>query len=270
MVDEAQANPPDFSRMNVVPLLTVALAFNTFSASSTTPHDGRGGWDGNGTKGTYEAPSGTALITFSGLWNGVNPYTNYTVVHRPMPSDYQPLMGAEPFTKPVDGADFDIQIGWDTAQCSNHGLNASVRDHTGDAVPAGKGSSGELGGGVMFALGPTTVTFSRAVEIPSLFWTFYESATQPVTSNGTISVFRNIDDAEPVKSVEVPYRDERGYVWRELTAFAGLKISKIRFDPRGQNTGLNIDDITIRISDGYKPPSGAWRPRRDSNPRRLP
>jgi hypothetical protein len=237
--------------MKVIPLLTVALAFNTIVASSKRPYDGRGDRDENRTRRTHKAPLRTAIITFSGLWNGVNPYTNYTVVHRPIPSDYQPLMGAQPFTRPVDGANFDVRIGWDTAQCSNHGLNNSVLDHTGDAVSVGKGPGRELGRGVMFALEPCTVTFSKPVEIPSLYWTFYETATQPVASNGTISVFRNIADTEPVKSVEVPYHDAKGYVWRELTAFAGLNISKIRFDPRGQNTGLNIDDITIRINESH-------------------
>jgi hypothetical protein len=50
-----------------------------------------------------------------------------------------------------------------------------------------------------------------------------------------------------LKTAEVPYHDAQGYVWRELTAFAGLKISKIVFDPRDQITGLNIDDITVLV-----------------------
>lgn len=32
------------------------------------------------------------------------------------------------------------------------------------------------------------------------------------------------------------------------SAFEGLRISKIVFDPQGQGTGLNIDDISIRLS----------------------
>jgi len=101
----------------------------------------------------------------------------------------------------------------------------------------------------MFALGLCSVTFSKQIEVPSLYWTFYEPATGPVVNNGTIAVFRKISDTTPLKSVEVPYRDTKGFVWRKLTEFAGLKISKIVFDPRGQNTGLNIDDIAVRISD---------------------
>jgi hypothetical protein len=190
-----------------------------------------------------------AVITFSGLWNGINPYTNYAVLHRPLPSTYQPLMEAEPFTKPVDGANFGIRIGWDNAHCSNHGLNRNVKDHTGDAVTNNGSSNQELGGGIMFAEGPCTMTFSRPIEIPSLFWTFYEPATQPVLKNGTIAVFRNVDDTTPLKSVEVPYHDSQGYVWRQMTSFAGLKISKIVFDPRDQDTGLNIDDITVLINE---------------------
>jgi len=62
-------------------------------------------------------------------------------------------------------------------------------------------------------------------------------------------VFENITDTMPLKSVEVPYHDTKDFVWRKLTEFEGLKISKIVFDPRGQNTGLNIDDIAVRISD---------------------
>ena len=187
----------------------------------------------------------TAVITFSGLWNGINPYTNYAILHRPLPSTYQPLMEAEPFTKPVDGGNLGIQIGWENALCSNHGLNRNVKDHTRDAVTNNETPNQELGGGIMFAEPPLTMTFSKPVEIPSLFWTFYEPPTRPVLKNGTISVFRNITDTTPLKTVEVPYHDTKGYVWRQLTAFAGLKISKIVFDPRDQNTGLNIDDITV-------------------------
>lgn len=190
----------------------------------------------------------TAVITFSGLWNGLNPYTNYTVLHRPLPPTYQPLMEAEPFTKPVDGGSFGIRIGWDNAHCSNHGLNQNVKDHTGDAVTNNDPSNPELGGGIMFAEGPCTMTFSKPIEIPSLFWTFYEPATRPVPKNGTIAVFRNVGDTTPLKSVEVPYHDAQGYVWRQLTDFAGLKISKIVFDPRDQDTGLNIDDITVLVN----------------------
>ena len=186
-----------------------------------------------------------AVITFSGLWNGINPYTNYAILHRPLPSTYQPLMEAEPFTKPVDGGNLGIQIGWENALCSNHGLNRNVKDHTQDAVTNNETPNQELGGGIMFAEPPLTMTFSKPVEIPSLFWTFYEPPTRPVLKNGTISVFRNITDTTPLKTVEVPYHDTKGYVWRQLTAFAGLKISKIVFDPRDQNTGLNIDDITV-------------------------
>lgn len=191
----------------------------------------------------------TAVITFSGLWNGADPYTNYAVLHRPLPSTYQPLMEAEPFTKPPDGGNFGIRIGWENALCSNHGLNGNVKDHTGDGMANNKLFKHELGGGVMFAEKPCIMTFSKPIEIPSLFWTFYEPATRPVKRNGTIAVFRNAADTTPLKSVEVPYHDGRGYVWRQLTAFAGMKISKIVFDPRDQDTGLNIDDITVRIND---------------------
>src|SRR5271170_6167977 len=62
----------------------------------------------------------TAVITFSGLWNGLHPYTNYAILHRPLPSTYQPLMEAELFTKPVDGGDLGIRIEWINALCSNH------------------------------------------------------------------------------------------------------------------------------------------------------
>ena len=62
-------------------------------------------------------------------------------------------------------------------------------------------------------------------------------------------MFRNVADTTPLKTVEVPRHDTQGYVWRQMTAFAGLKISKIVFDPRDQDTGLNIDDLTILIND---------------------
>ncbi len=60
--------------------------------------------------------------------------------------------------------------------------------------------------------------------------------------------FGNVGDTTPLKSVEVPYHDAQGYVWRQLTDFAGLKISKIVFDPRDQDTGLNLDDITVLVN----------------------
>jgi hypothetical protein len=247
LVDKPQAfGQNDF--MRIAATAVIVLAFNSFSVSSE--HSGKSQINRDESRLTGTLLKGaprSALITFSGLWNGVNPYTNYTVLHRPIPSDYQPLMKAEPFTKPVDGADFGIRIEWDTAQTSNHGLNGSVTDHTGDAVLNDKDPNHELGRGVMFALGPCAVTFSKSIEIPSLFWTFYESSTQRVAYSGTIAVFRNISDTTPLMSVEVPYHDDKGYVWKKLTAFAGLKIAKISFDPRGQNTGLNIDDISIKL-----------------------
>src|SRR5580658_1832577 len=109
--------------MTITPFLAVALALRSFPS---------------GLASSLNAGPRTAVITFSGLWNGIDPYTNYAVLHRPIPSNYQPLERAEPFTKPVDGGDLGIRIGWDTAQCSNHGLNGNVWDHTGDAVPNGK------------------------------------------------------------------------------------------------------------------------------------
>jgi hypothetical protein len=204
-------------------------------------------WWSSALVATADSAPQTAIITFSGLWNGVDPYTNYAILHRPLPSTYQPLMVAEPFTQPVDGGNLGIQIEWANALCSNHGLNRNVKDHTGDTTGKNEGTNHELGGGVMFAEKPCTMAFSKPVEIPSLFWTFYEPQKHPVLKNGTIAVYRNATDTTPLKSVEVPYNDPKGYVWREITAFAGLTISKIVFDPGGQDTGLNIDDMTIRV-----------------------
>jgi len=235
--------------MNIFALMAVALAANALPANSERLHNARSVLSEDGKNRADKLSARTALITFSGLWNGVDPYTNYAALHRPMPSTYQPLMDVEPFTKPADGGNFGIRIGWGTAQCSNHGLNHSVLDHTRDATPDGKISGHELGGGVMFALESCSITLSKPVEIPSLYWTFYEAPTGPVLNNGTISVFQNVSDTTPLKSVEVPYHDTKGFVWRKLTAFAGLKVTKIVFNPRGQNTGLNIDDIAVRISD---------------------
>jgi hypothetical protein len=62
-------------------------------------------------------------------------------------------------------------------------------------------------------------------------------------------VFQKVADTTPLKSLEVPCHDTQGYVWRPMTAFAGLKISKIVFDPRDQDTGLNLDDLTVPIND---------------------
>jgi hypothetical protein len=197
---------------------------------------------------TADPTAQTAVITFSGLWNNIQPYTNYAILHRPLPSTYQPLLEAEPLTKPVDGGNLGIRIDWINALCSNHGLNRNVKDHTGDTTSNSDGSSHQLGGGIMFAERPCTMAFSKPVEIPSLFWTFYEPRKHPVQKNGTVSVYRNATDPIPLKSVEVPYSDPKGYVWREITAFAGLTVSKIVFDPGDQDTGLNIDDITIRAS----------------------
>jgi len=190
----------------------------------------------------------TAIITFSGLWNDLHPYTNYAILHRPLPSTYQPLLEAEPFTKPVDRGNLGIQIKWVNALCSNHGLNRNVTDHTGDSTRNNDGSTHELGGGIMFAEKPCSMAFSRPVEIPSLFWTFYEPRNHPVLKNGTITVYRNATDTIPLKSVEIPYQDPQGYVWRGITAFAGLTVSKVVVDPGDQDAGLNIDDITIRAA----------------------
>ena len=178
-------------------------------------------------------------ITFSGVYNGTHPWSDLTVVHRPMPFDYQPLMAPSPHTNPIDGGDLHTRITWDGACVSNHGYNSRVFDHTVDYVD----STRKSGGGVLFGTSPFAMTFSRPVEIPSLFWSFYIHTTK----TGTISVYRLADDLLPLKTVKLPYPDAHGYVWRQLTAFAGLNIQKIAFDPGDEThaTGLNIDDMTV-------------------------
>lgn len=181
----------------------------------------------------------TALITFSGVYNGTHPWSDISVVHRPMPSNYQPLMEPSPRTTPVDGGDLHTLITWEGACVTNRGYNPHVFDHTGD----NGGSRHEWGGGVLFGTSSFAMTFSRPVEIPSLFWTFYI----PTTKAGIISVYRRPGDRLPLKSVELSYPDTKGYVWRQLTGFDGLSIQKITFDPGDDthSTGLNIDDMTI-------------------------
>jgi hypothetical protein len=182
----------------------------------------------------------TAVITFSGLYNGIDPWTDFTVVHRPLPQTYQPLMAPSPNTHPVDGGNLGITIKWENAFVSNHGFNGNVKDHTGDNT----GQKNELGGAVLFGFPPFfSMTFSKPVEIPSLFWTYY--FPNPAKKRGTISVYLNPNDTTPAKTVEINYPDQKAYVWREMKDFAGLAIAKISFQAGDGPIGLNIDDITI-------------------------
>jgi len=177
-------------------------------------------------------PKPVALITFGGVYNGDYPWNDPNVVHRPMPSGYQPLMESSPRTMPVDGGNLHTRITWDGACVSNHAYNSRVTDHTGD--PAG---------GVLFGTSPFSMTFSRPVIIHSLFWTYYISTLK----TGVISIYRHPDDSLPLKSVTLRYPDATGYHWRELLEFGGLGIQKITFDPGDEThtTGLNIDDMTV-------------------------
>ena len=182
----------------------------------------------------------TAIITFSGLYNGIDPWTDFTVVHRPLPQTYQPLMAPSPNTHPVDGGNLGITIKWENAFVSNHGFNGNVKDHTGDNT----GQRNELGGAVLFGFPPFfSMTFSKPVEISSLFWTYY--FPNPAKRGGTISVYLNPNDTTPAKIVEINYPDQKAYVWREIKDFAGLAISKISFEAGDGPVGLNIDDITV-------------------------
>jgi hypothetical protein len=182
----------------------------------------------------------TATITFSGLYNGINPWTNLAVVHRPMPPNYQPLLSPSPGTSPVDGGNLDVAITWDKACVSNHGFNQNVVDHTGD----NSGIHHEFGGGVLFGTTRYSMSFSKPVEISSLWWTYYLPYTFGA-KKGSISVFKMGDDV-PLKSVELNYSDSRGYVWHEMTNFSGMLISKIVFDPGVEGYGLNVDDMVVQ------------------------
>lgn len=182
----------------------------------------------------------TATITFSGLYNGINPWTNFAVVHRPMPPTYQPLLSPSPRTRPVDGGNLNVAITWDKACVSNHGFNQNVRDHTGD----NSGIHHELGGGVLFGTSRYSMSFSKPVEISSFWWTYYLPYAFGA-KKGSISVFKMRDDVIPLKSMELDYFDSRGYVWHEMTNFSGMLISKMVFDPGIEGYGLNVDDMVV-------------------------
>jgi hypothetical protein len=196
--------------------------------------------DGAARSGQGNTRQGSVLITFSGLYNGISPFTDITIAHRPIPPSYQPLREASPNTQPVDGGNLQTKVLWDNAFVSNHGFNPRVVDHTGD----NRGAAHELGGGVLFGTSRYQMTFSHPVEIPSLFWTYFIATTK----TGTISAYGNPGDISPLKVVHLNYPDAKGYVWRELTDFAGLAITRIAFDPGDDThaTGLNIDDMTVR------------------------
>ncbi len=187
------------------------------------------------------ATGNTALITFSGLYD--SPSTEPLQVE--IPASYQPLRDPSPRTVPADGKSFHVTMAWEHAFASNRGANPGVHDHTGDDQSDDK----SLGGGVLFGIHPFSVSFDQPVEIPSLFWTYYVGGGgAPLV--GKISAYRNAADTTAVKSVEINYQDEQGYVWREITGFTGLRISKLAFDPGDGSDerlhALNIDDITVR------------------------
>ena len=191
---------------------------------------------------TETSPAKSALLTFSGPYNGIYPFPAHTVVHPPMPATYQPLLAASPQTHPVDGGDLGVTITWINACVSNHGFNPRIHDHTGDH----RGPGDEIGGAVFFNTEPFGMNFSQPVEIPSFFWTYYVNSPEN-QRHGKISAYAHVNDSVPIKILNVDYPEKDSYHWREIKGLAGIPISKLTFEPGNNGSGLNIDDMTVRM-----------------------
>lgn len=128
-------------------------------------------------------PATAALITFSGLNNGVNTTTDpgTTGQGTPVPSNYQPLLNA--YTAPggnVNGSNIGVTITWgtvagNTSAALTPGTTTGSSDHTYSV------NSTDTAGEDVYDSGNLSVTvfFSRPITLPSFFFAYHQATAAP-------------------------------------------------------------------------------------------
>jgi hypothetical protein len=189
------------------------------------------------------APSQAALVTFSGLHNGINTATDPENFNtgQPIPANYQPLLHAYPAPNSnTDGANIGVTITWNQASIAAQPFGG-VFDHTADVST----DNAEVLGYIDSA--DFLVTFSQPVLIPSFFFAnFNGGGPYGIRFQG----FTNPGDATPAyDSGPLTYNQASshpggGYDWIQETGLAGTLVQQIRFS--GDNY-KQFDDFTIVV-----------------------
>lgn len=187
-------------------------------------------------------PVRAALVTFSGLHNGINTATDPedNTTPDPIPPGYQPLLNAYPAPGGnVDGANIGVTVTWAHADIAAQPFSG-VFDHT---AMVSSDNAEEL----MYGNGGTIdVQFSHPVYIPSLYYANYSAGTYSITISG----YTTIGDATPANSSTFPYTESNGpnnggYDWKQYTGLAGTPITELKIS--GDNY-IQTDDYTINLA----------------------
>ena len=154
------------------------------------------------------------VITFEASGNG----------QAPLPATYQPILNGYN----GDGGALGVTITWGGTGTSNRATNGGVTDHT-----PGTGGLGYVG--YDYNEDSRTITFDRAVKLPSFFYANYNSGSFPITF--TASLNGNV-----VATITRTYVQPTGYTWIEETGLAGIALDSFTFSgPQYKQ----LDDITV-------------------------
>jgi hypothetical protein len=183
-------------------------------------------------------PTQAAVITFSGLNNGVNTATDpeNTTTGQAIPSSYQPLMNAYPAPGGnTDGGNIGVTISYLNSFVAAKASNSGVNEHTHQVTPTDTANENLYDNGT----NPITLTFDQQVSVPSFYYAFFGAATYSVT----FSAYTNAADPTPVVTYNAGPTAVGSYAWTQVTQFGTTPIQKITFSRSAQY--LQLDDITV-------------------------
>jgi hypothetical protein len=195
------------------------------------------------------AQASAALVTFSGLRNGINTATDPEITNPsngntgdPIPSNYQPLLNKylAPGTNNYDGAAIGVTITWANAQivAQSPGF-PSVNDHTGMVTPS---DNAEVGAYIDHGI--LDIQFDKSVEIPSLYFAnFVGGGPYSIVFQG----YTNVGDATPVvtDSSHSSYTQSAGgFQWIQETGLGLVPIKELKISG---SQYIQTDDYTIVV-----------------------
>ena len=193
-------------------------------------------------------PATAALITFSGLNNGVNTTTDpgTTGQGTPVPSNYQPLLNA--YTAPggnVNGSNIGVTITWgtvagNTSAALTPGTTTGSSDHTYSV------NSTDTAGEDVYDSGNLSVTvfFSRPITLPSFFFAYHQATAAPETA--MFKGYTLPGDTTPAVTFTGSYPGSTGLAWQQATGFGSTPLEQVTF--LGNTvTQMQIDDLTVNV-----------------------
>jgi hypothetical protein len=217
--------------MQIVPRLVL-----TFAVMCLTP--------------VFQSEVRAALITFSGLHNGITTATDPedTSTSSFIPINYQPLQNAYPAPGGnVDGANLGVSITWGTAKVAEFPDNPGVNDHTHQVTPTDNANENLLD----IPHSTITLTFSAPVTLPDLWFGYNSGPTSAPLLNTSFSGFTLQSDSTPVVAFDQTYPGGGPIVWQEVTGFGTTPLEKITIITDSGNTlggtdgYFQLDDITV-------------------------